>query len=92
MMTPQTSVLPAPAGATNDPDVDTAMMMLDRIKGLVGDALGDKDASKLDKPGRINKVARSGDSGTVTVDRASLDEIQALAAQVAAMLPGKRQP
>ena|SRR5471030_1176327 len=96
------STLPAPVTAPaapptmNDPDLDTAVMMLDRIQTLTGAALGQTTTAKADNPAKSDKpTGTSGQkngSGTVQVDRATLDEIRSLAGQIAAMIPAKRQP
>jgi hypothetical protein len=63
--------------------------MLNRIQALSGGALQDAPTKKLDNPGADGKADNR---GTVKVDRATLDEIRALAGEIAAMLPAKRQP
>jgi hypothetical protein len=88
-LTPQTSVLPAPAALPTDPDIDTAVVLLERIQTLTGGALKPTAGTKLDSASADQK---SGSSGQVKVDRATLDEIQALAGEIASMLPMKKQP
>ena len=96
------STLPAPVTAPaapptmSDPDLDTAVMMLSRIQMLTDAALGQTTTANADRPAASDKpTGTSGQlngSGTVQVDRATLDEIRALAGQIAAMIPAKRQP
>jgi glucose/arabinose dehydrogenase len=96
------STLPAPVTAPaapptmSDPDLDTAVMMLNRIQALTATSLGETTTKKADNPAASDKPTgtsgRLNGSGTVQVDRATLDEIRALAGQIAAMIPAKRQP
>jgi hypothetical protein len=96
------NTLPAPVTAPaapptmSDPDLDTAVMMLNRIQDLTATSLGQTTTKNADKPSASDKpTGTSGKlsgSGTVQVDRATLDEIRALAGQIAAMIPAKRQP
>ena len=69
-----------------DAKAASAVVLLDRIKTILDSALGMRDEAKPDK------MKKLGEFGTVNVDRASLDEIQSLAAQVAAMFPPRPQP
>jgi len=78
-----------PAFTTIDPNRDTTVMLLDRIHTLVGNALDQTTDAKLDKSIVYKKLAGS---GTVTIDRAALDEIQALASQISAMYPPRPRP
>jgi hypothetical protein len=86
---PQNSVLPAPGGLAATPDVDSAIVMLNRIQALSGGALQDAPTNKLANPGADGKADNR---GTVKVDRATLDEIRALAGEISAMLPARKQP
>jgi hypothetical protein len=88
-MAPQNSVLPAPAGLAATPNVDSAIVMLNRIQALSGGALQDGPTKSLPSPGADGKADNR---GTVKVDRATLDEIRALAGEIAAMLPARKQP
>ncbi len=89
IVSPAASVLPAPGGLSATPDVDSAIVMLKRIQALSGGALDDAPAAKLAHPGADGKADNR---GTVKVDRATLDEIHALAGEIASMLPARKQP
>jgi hypothetical protein len=78
----------APASSTaviSDGDLGTASMLLDRMRGLLNEALNpdSKSKSKTEAVGTSGKV---GSSGHVTVERATLDEILAEVSQLQAML------
>jgi hypothetical protein len=88
-VSPADSVLPAPGGLAATPDIDSAVVMLNRIQALSGGALQDAPTAKLANPGADGKADNR---GTVKIDRATLDEIRALAGEIVAMLPAKKQP
>jgi hypothetical protein len=72
----------------SDAELQMAGMMLDRIEVLTHKALHETETRNADS---AHKIASDGNSGELKVDRATLDEIQALAGQVAAMIPTRHQ-
>jgi hypothetical protein len=87
---PLAQTAPAAPAAMSDADLDTAAMLLERIQTLTLAALHETKTSNADKAVVIPSDGNS--AGSVTVERATLDEIHSLAQQVALMIPAKHQP